>query len=453
MIADIFKQPVHGMSCLEVAAAHQGKQPHSIAARLCEPDPSLHHPHVTASFTKNKGLGHHGPGTVRYHRRPSGSRIRMRHLLKLLLFTLLALPALGASKDPEGDLKRVQQRIEQLQRSVRNDVTRQDKLASKLRESEEQVGAARKRLAEARQRIRESDQRIRDLKTERAGHERKLEQQRDELAAEIRAAYVTGKEEHLKLLLSQKDPAALGRLLVYYSYFGKARAGRIAEIEAAVSRLEALAAEEQEERDHLAVLQQEREKELAAVDVARQDREQALVALRGQIKSNKDSLSRLKREAQGLEKLIADLRRALSQAPAPGGQPFERVRGKLPWPVPGKIVAGFGQPRGGGMKWNGVLIATERGTEVRAPYGGRVVYSDWLPGLGLLLIIDHGGGYMTLYGHNEQLYKAVGDTAAAGEVIATVGDTGGQARPELYLEVRKGTAVQDPRRWFRGSAP
>jgi septal ring factor EnvC (AmiA/AmiB activator) len=121
--------------------------------------------------------------------------------------------------------------------------------------------------------------------------------------------------------------------------------------------------------------------------------------------------------------------------------------------VPGRIVARYGQSRGGGLKWNGVLIATERGTEVRAPYAGRVVYSDWLPGLGLLLIIDHGGGYMTLYGHNEQLYKTVGEGVDAGEVIATVGDSGGQARPELYIEVRKGTTAQDPRRWFRGSGP
>ena len=125
------------------------------------------------------------------------------------------------------------------------------------------------------------------------------------------------------------------------------------------------------------------------------------------------------------------------------------MRGKLPWPVPGRIVANFGQSRGGGLKWNGVLIATERGTEVHAPYAGRVVYADWLPGMGLLIILDHGGGYMTLYGHNEQLYKGVGETVAAGDVIATVGDTGGQAQPDLYLEVRKGTTPLDPRHWFR----
>jgi septal ring factor EnvC (AmiA/AmiB activator) len=377
----------------------------------------------------------------------------MRHLLVPLLLTLLATPALAASKNPEADLKRVQQQIRALQQSVRDDVTRQDQLSAKLRQSEEQVGEARQRLAEVRRQMDESDARIEGLASRRAEWERKQEAQREELAAELRTAYITGKEEHLKLLLSQKDPAALGRMLVYYSYFGRARAGRIAEIEEAVSQIEALTAEEQAEKERLAALEQQRQQELAAVDAARQEREAALAALAGQIRNDKDSLARLKREAQSLEKLIAELRRALAQAPAPGGLAFAKVKGKLPWPVAGRIVAGFGQSRGGGMKWNGVLIATERGSEVRAPYAGRVVYSDWLPGLGLLLIIDHGGGYMTLYGHNEQLFKASGEAVAAGEVVATVGDSGGQARPELYLEVRKGTAVQDPRTWFRGSRP
>jgi septal ring factor EnvC (AmiA/AmiB activator) len=377
----------------------------------------------------------------------------MRYLLLTLLLALMALPAAAASKDPEADLKRVKQRIEKLQRSVREDVARRDKLSANLRESEESVAAARRRLDDVRGRVRKSDARLAELAGERARAEKTLEEQRDELAAALRTAYVTGKEEHLKLLLSQKDPAALGRMLVYYSYLGKARAERIGEIEQAVARISELAVEEEAERDRLAALEAERAQEVAAVEAARKDREKALAAVKGQIKSNEDTIARLKREARALEKLVADLRKALDQSPVPSGQPFERVRGKLPWPVPGRVVASYGQPRGGGLKWNGVLIATERGTEVKAPYAGRVVYADWLPGLGLLLILDHGGGYMTLYGHNEQLYRGVGETVAAGDAIATVGDSGGQARPELYLEVRKGTKPQDPRKWFRGSRP
>ncbi len=376
----------------------------------------------------------------------------MRALLFLLTAALVATaPSLAASKDPEADLRHVQRQIEQLQKSVREDTARRDKLSTALREAEEQVGEARGRLEAARRRVRDSDRRIRELASERALEQENLVAERDVLAAELRAAYVTGREEHLKLLLSQKDPAALGRVLVYYSYFGKARAGRIAAIEDTVTRIESLAADEAVERERLATLEAERARELDALEEARADRERALAALNETIRSREDSIGRLKQEAATLEKLIEDLRRALQQAPAPEGQPFARVRGQLPWPVPGRIVARFGQPRGGGLKWNGVLIATERGAEVRAPYAGRVVYADWLPGLGLLLIIDHAGGYMTLYGHNEQLFRQVGDPVAAGDVVATVGDSGGQSRPELYLEVRKGTAAEDPRRWFRGA--
>jgi len=377
----------------------------------------------------------------------------MRHLFLPLLLATLVLPAASAPKDPEADLRRVQQRIGELQQAVRDDLARRDKLAVKLRATEEDVAAARRRLDEVRERIRESDRRLQEIEAERQRQVRRLEDQREELAAELRAAYMTGREEHLKLLLSQQDPAALGRMFTYYSYFGRARAALIMEIEQAVGRVESLAAAQGAEREILAGLEQDRVRELASVDAARARRQQALAGVQGQIRSNKDTIAALKREAQALERLVRDLRRALEQAPAPSGQPFERVKGRLPWPVAGQIVAGFGQPRGGGLKWNGVLIATERGTEVRAPYAARVVYSDWLPGLGLLMILDHGGGYMTLYGHNEQLYKGLGEAVAAGEVIATVGDSGGQSRPELYLEVRKGTVTQDPRGWFRGRGP
>lgn len=370
-----------------------------------------------------------------------------------LLLCLLAVPAWSAPADPEADLKRVQQRIEQLQKAVRADTARRDRLTTALRDAEEQVRAARQRHAAARERVQESDRRLREIAAERLRNEQLLAEQRDALAAQLRAAYMAGREEHLKLLLSQKDPAVLGRTLVYYSYLGQARAARIADIEAAVRRLEELAAEEQLERVRLGEREADSARELAAVEAARQERGRTLLALNGQIKSRGDEIARLKRQAAALDKLIADLHKALDRAPAPSGQPFERVRGKLPWPVPGRIVAQFGQARGGGLKWTGVLIATERGTEVRAPYAGRVVYSDWLPGLGLLLVIDHGGGYMTLYGHNDQLFKGLGQAVAAGELVATVGDSGGQARPELYLEVRKGTVAQDPRRWFRGNPP
>ncbi len=362
------------------------------------------------------------------------------------------MPAPPAERDPEKQLQEVRERIEALQRSIRRDTDRRDSLSAQLRDAEEKVRSARGRLGSVRKRLAASDERLSELTAERERTERTLREQRLALASQLRAAYMSGREEQLKLLLSQEDPAAFGRMLVYYSYLGRARAGKIAEIEAVVAALEQAAAQEAEERERLAALEADSRRELSSVDSARTERGKAVRAMNSQIRTNSDTIAKLKREAAALERLIADLRRALRDLPPGTGQAFEKVRGRLAWPVAGRIVSRYGQPRGGGLKWNGVLIEAGRGSEVRALYEGRVAYSDWLPGMGLLLIIDH-GGYMSLYAHNEQLFKAAGDRVEGGEVIATVGDSGGRSHPGLYLEIRRGATPVDPVPWFRRPAP
>jgi len=368
------------------------------------------------------------------------------------LFLLFAVAALPAERDPEKQLQQVRERIEDLQRSIRRDTDQRDTLSAQLRDAEEKVRGARGRLGSVRKQLAASDARLSGLTAERERNQKTLREQRLELAGQLRSAYMSGREEQLKLLLSQEDPVAFGRMLIYYSYLGRARAEKIGEIEAAVTALEQAAAQEAEERERLAALEDDSRKELSSVDSARAERSKAVRAISSQIRNNSDTIAKLKREAAGLEKLVADLRRALRDLPPGAGQAFEKVRGKLAWPTSGKIVARFGQPRGGGLKWNGVMIEAGRGTEVRALYDGRIAYSDWLPGMGLLLIIDH-GGYMSLYAHNEQLFKAVGDRVEGGEVVATVGDSGGRSQPGLYLEIRRGAAPVDPIPWFRRPTP
>ncbi len=343
-------------------------------------------------------------------------------------------------------------KIAELQRSVRRDTDRRDALSGQLRNAEEGVRDARGRLGDVRKRLAESDARLKALAADRAKNEAALAKQREVLAAELRSAYVGGREEQFKMLLSQEDPATLGRMLTYYSYFGRARSAKIAEIQSIVARLDEDAKAEAAERERLAALESESRQELASVDAARSERSRALKAMNAQLKTRNDSLAKLKREAAALEKLVTDLRRAMSDLPPTGGQAFEKVRGRLAWPVAGKITARFGQARGGGLKWNGVMIEAPRGSAVKALYDGRIAYVDWLPGMGLLVIVDH-GGYMSLYAHNEKVYKAVGDRVEGGESIATVGDTGGRSQPGLYLEIRRGTKPVDPIPWFRRSSP
>lgn len=368
------------------------------------------------------------------------------------LCLLACAAAWPADSDPEKELRQVRERIEELQRGVRRDTDRRDALSGQLRNAEENVRGARGRLSDIRKRLAQSDARLQRLTAERERHERALDGQRKALASQLRAAYMGGREEQLKLLLSQEDPAAFGRMLAYYSYLGRARVGRIAEIQSLVASLEQAAAEENRERERLAALESDSRRQLSSVDAARNERSKALRAMNAQIRNSSDAIGKLKREAAALEKLVADLRKAMRDLPPSGGQAFEKVRGRLAWPVAGRIVAKFGQARGGGLKWNGVMINAVRGADVRALYDGRVAYADWLPGMGLLLIIDH-GGYMSLYAHNEQLYKAAGDRVEGGEVVATVGDSGGRSAPGLYLEIRRGAKPVDPVPWFRRATP
>jgi murein hydrolase activator len=165
------------------------------------------------------------------------------------------------------------------------------------------------------------------------------------------------------------------------------------------------------------------------------------------------NLERLRREQASLEKLLRELRRAVQRFPTDSKDPFAKLRGKLTWPAQGRVLSRFGETRAGGLKWEGVLMAAERGSAVHSIYHGRIVYADWLAGLGLLVIVDHGGGYMSLYGHNDSIYRKVGERVDAGDEIAAVGDSGGRPRPELYFEIRRGGQPVDPRPWFRTPAP
>ena len=146
-----------------------------------------------------------------------------------------------------------------------------------------------------------------------------------------------------------------------------------------------------------------------------------------------------------------ELKALLAEFPAESSQRFSAVRGQLAWPVPGRLVNDYGQPRAGSLRWNGVLVGAESGTSVRSLYYGRVVFADWLAGMGLLLVIEHGEGYMSLYGHNEALLKEAGDWVEPGERVALVGDSGGQGTPGLYFEIRRAGEPQNPHRWIKKS--
>ena len=353
----------------------------------------------------------------------------------------------------ESELQSVKSEIDRITQQVSEEQVEHDRLSKELRSAEVSVGKARESLDGIRRQRAEHAAHRATLANEKRDAQASIAKERTELAGQLRAAYLIGRAEPLKLLLNQKDPARAGRMFVYYSYFGRQRADEIHTIEANVARLEELDTELAEQDAKLADLEKQQKSQLSEVERARQQRSVVLANLETESHNNAQNLERLRSQQSGLEKLLRELREAMARYPVDTNSAFGQIRGKLVWPVSGHLVARFGDTRAGGVKWDGVLVATERGAPVRAVYQGRVIYSDWLPGLGLLTILDHGDGYMSLYGHNERLYKAVGDKVAAGDEIASAGDSGGSARPELYFEIRKAGKPVDPKPWFKASQP
>jgi septal ring factor EnvC (AmiA/AmiB activator) len=285
-----------------------------------------------------------------------------------------------------------------------------------------------------------------------------------ELAGQIKAAYAMGQQEQLKLLLNQQDPSLSSRMMTYYSYINKARIAKINAISASVARLDRLNQDLQQENDDLWKSLKQKQNQQAILDSARKER-QSLLAQLSKV-SPEQQLSTLQGNEAKLKEIMAGLdssESVLAARPKAEKQPevaniganehypiakvkFAELRGRLAWPVQGRLSQKFGSPRGVGI-WDGVVINASEGTEVRAVNGGKVAYADWLRGYGLLMIVDHGQDYMTLYAFNQSLYKKTGDAVAAGEVIATVGQSGGRNQTGLYFGIRKNGTALDPLTW------
>lgn len=355
----------------------------------------------------------------------------------------------------EADLKRLRGEIERIRGQIARDAAERDRLARSLRTAEQAAAAARNELDKLRGERTERERRRDELADQRRGREIELARNREALAAQARAAYVLGREDPLRMLLDQGDPAQADRLLAYHAFFGRARADQVARIDTAVREIERLDAEVVAEQQRIAKLEERQASEVGRLEEARAERGGVLAALNAESKARAAALQRMQREQQALERLLRELRRAASvqQLPPDGKSPFAALRGKLAWPTTGRVTARFGQQRAGALRWDGVMIAAERGTPVRAVHRGRVVYADWLAGLGLLLIIDHGGGFLSLYGHNEQLFRAVGDVVSPGDTVGSVGDSGGRPSPGLYFEIRQAAKAIDPAPWFRTRQP
>jgi septal ring factor EnvC (AmiA/AmiB activator) len=386
-----------------------------------------------------------------------------RSIIYLCLFAALSLePFAGPSSADEtldgnqakAKLAEVRGRITALTNRLAGELKDRDALAARLREADLSITAKRQRLESLRSAQTVAERRRGELRAEQARVQSALDAERAALASQVRAAYMIGRQERIKLWLNQSDPASAGRISTYYGYFARARSQRIAEISERVSRVQELVGQIDQITEKLQALAIDTAREMTDLQQAREKRVSALAAVTKQVSSGNQELAQLKLEEQAEESLVADLARVLQDFPVDVQEKFEELRGNLPWPVQGRMTTRYQDARAiaasSGLRRNGVLIETTRGAKVRAPYFGRVVYADWLQGLGLLLIIGHSNNYMTLYGHAEVLYKSVGDWVAPGDVIAGLSDSSGAA-PQLYFEIREGRKAVDPKAWLKAA--
>lgn len=369
---------------------------------------------------------------------------------------MVALPltagAAGERAETARDLDAIQSRIRGLEKEISRAAAAKPTAGKALKQAELIESDARKALQGVRRQLTEGRVREKKLRAEMARAEVDLDRHRKALAWQLRLAYATGREEWMRLVLTQQDPVALSRRLVYYGYITRQRGTLLQQVQEEINALETAAAALKEQLDALADLGKRQEARLAEVSAARLVRAKAVQTIDRDLGSRQDKLGRLRRDARGLEQLMARLEResrtpARKADPLPDTGPAQQVKDL---PLRGRMVARFGQPRADGLlRWDGMVLAAPAGSDVRAVRAGRVVYADWLPGMGQLVVLDHGKGFMSLYGHNQDLLKKTGDAVRQGEVISRVGDSGGQGSPGLYFEVRRNGKPINPKEWVR----
>ena len=374
----------------------------------------------------------------------------------LIILFLALLPVISAQAEQSVSQVEIEARLKALKKEISNyketlDSTQGQKseIDATLERNEQginklinEIDTIEKELDTTNDKVSSLTEKQKELLTVKSEQQYYIEQQ-------VRAAYEIGSQEYLKILLNQEDPNEIARMLTYYDYFNQARSRQIESYNLTLLDLDRVT---QELAEETVVLESQRralgaqQKSLANVQ---KEKQMTLKALINQISTTGSALSKLEQDRGRLEQLLDKLQESLANLDAPrSAQPFAGMQGKLLLPVEGRISHRFGNERNQGkLRWHGIFIDAVEGESVYAVHYGRVVFSDWLRGFGLLMIISHGEGYMSLYGHNQALFRETGDWVSAGEVIAAVGDSGGQDKTGLYFEIRIDGKPNNPQNW------
>ncbi len=378
-------------------------------------------------------------------------------IVSLFLLGLLVIAGNGSLADDKAqkqqELAELKNRIEKLRKRIETKENSKSSYNRQLRAIEKQIGKVSRQISDSSRRIKSKQQELKRLNADKKKINKTIAEQDQLLSRQVHAAYTLGQQEQIKLLFSQQNAASLQRNLVYYRYFSEHRLKLITEAQQNFTRL-------LENEKQIKTTKQELEQALsrqknhkASLSTDRKKRKNVIAGLDKELKKQGKHLTRLEDDARELMQLIDSLSEILEDIPA--AEPhkkFADLKGQLAWPVKGKVNQVFGRIKPpSNLRWQGITINARLGNNVRAVSHGRIAFSDWLRGMGNLIIIDHGDGYLSLYGHNQSLYKTAGEWVEAGDIIASIGDSGGQKKPALYFEIRRKGKPQNPAKWCKTS--
>lgn len=347
------------------------------------------------------------------------------------------------------DLAAIKSRISALEDSLTNKKIEYDSARDAVLEIERRLHAARQENAQLRTLLETKLQQIQALRLRQATLNEHREASVAAINALLLARYKQSRHPKLKVILENTDLGALQRNLKYYETLANAENERLREQSARASELKQIETALKLEASKLRRIRGQTETQLQALNESFENRTRVAKSLAELLRDSRESLAQLRRDQSKLTELVEDVRKEATP-PDVTPTPFKGLKGSLAWPTVGRIAKAPGTAmRDGGAKWSGVIIESSPGADVAAVAGGRVAFADWFRNLGLLVIIDHGDGYMSLYGHNQELHKTAGDRVETGDIVASVGDTGGRISAGLYFEIRENGAPQDPRKWCK----
>ena len=378
---------------------------------------------------------------------------KIKYFILIYLFTFSNyLIAKQSSHENEIKLKNIQNRMNNVNKNISNAKIKAKKFEKDIRKNEKLAVELFMQLENTRSEILKGNNTILKLKEEEEENKNIIKKEKMRLRTQIRNIYQIGKYNHIKLLLNQDDLTQINRVIAYHDYDNYARSNRIKNLNDNLTRIKILEKEINDENNNLEILNNKYQYKLNNFNEIRKKRLNSIVEIKNYIKNQNIELLLLKENERDLARLLNKIKLNNKNITNynENNISFIQKKGKLVWPVKGKLLKKYGvQKKITGLKWQGVLIGANHGSKVHAISDGKVVFADWFKNYGLLVIIDHNNDYLSLYGHNQQLLKVAGDSVKAREIIASVGDSGGQNNSALYFEIRKGKKTLNPSQWCK----